>query len=136
MVSSDGKLTLFPGNTFAAGYDGERLFKALGPSSPNREAGGGLETDDRKSETGSRVDYEIHVTTADIKNAGTDAHIAVTLFGEKGNSGLIKLQKSISGKDKFERGNTDVFEVPGLLDLGVVSRIDVKSDNHHVCIVP
>lgn len=76
------------------------------------------------------VDYELHVTTANAKNAGTDAHITMVIFGENGDSGPLNLSKSRSGKDKFEKGNTDVFDLPGLLDLGSIFRVSVRSDNH------
>ena len=35
--------------------------------------------------------YEVHVTTGDIRGAGTDANVFVTLFGENGDSGTLSI---------------------------------------------
>ena len=48
--------------------------------------------------------YEIHVYTGDVKSAGTDANVFLTMFGENGDTGERPLSKSELHKDKFERG--------------------------------
>lgn len=41
------------------------------------------------------------VTTSDLRGAGTDANVTMTLFGDKGDSGDRKLDSS---QNDFERG--------------------------------
>ncbi|EDQ93112.1 uncharacterized protein MONBRDRAFT_31037 [Monosiga brevicollis MX1] len=71
--------------------------------------------------------YKIHVFTGDIKHAGTDANIYVQIFGDTGDSGEIKLEKSETYRDKFERGHEDIF-THRCLDLGPLRKIKVRSD--------
>lgn len=49
------------------------------------------------------------VKTSDIQSAGTDANVYAKLYGEFRKSGLIPLDKSLSHRNKFEKGNTDKF---------------------------
>ena len=42
--------------------------------------------------------------TGDVKGAGTDANVFITIFGEYGDSGERPLSKSETHTDKFERG--------------------------------
>ena len=42
--------------------------------------------------------------TGDVKSAGTDANVFLTMFGENGDTGERPLSKSELHKDKFERG--------------------------------
>lgn len=48
--------------------------------------------------------YRVHVFTGDIKGAGTDANVYLTLYGQYGDSGERQLSKSETHTDKFERG--------------------------------
>ena len=48
--------------------------------------------------------YEIHVFTGDVWNGGTDANVYVTVYGEKGDTGVRQLFKS-NMADKFAKGN-------------------------------
>lgn len=73
------------------------------------------------------VPYEIHVTTGDVRNAGTDARVYIVLYGgKKGeeSSGKVWLEKG-----KFERGRTDIFHVGIASMLSPLSRIDIGHDN-------
>ena len=45
----------------------------------------------------------IHVYTGDVLHAGTNANVLITVFGENGDSGERKLNKSEKHMDKFER---------------------------------
>ena len=70
--------------------------------------------------------YKIDVTTSDIRGAGTDANVSITLFGSNGlNTGKVKLGHS---KSDFERGNTDTFFTE-FLDLGDIPEVEVEHDN-------
>ena len=83
------------------------------------------------------------MTTSDIRNAGTDANVYIQLFGEKNDSGnifkklvkfisfnfyhfifegKIKLETSKNHKNKFEQGQTDLFEVKEA-DVGELRKI-------------
>ena len=48
--------------------------------------------------------YEVFVYTGDVRSAGTDANVFLTMFGENGDTGERPLSKSETHKDKFERG--------------------------------
>ena len=52
--------------------------------------------------TQATSDYTVTITTSDIKGAGTDASVFVTLFGTEGDSGRRALDTS---KNNFERGS-------------------------------
>ena len=49
--------------------------------------------------------YKVQVFTGDVKNAGTDANVFLTIFGEYGDTGERQLSKSETYTDKFERGH-------------------------------
>lgn len=73
------------------------------------------------------VKYELIVITGDVKGAGTDANVFVTIFGVNGDSGKRQLQQKF--RNLFERGRTDRF-VMEMLDLGELLRVKVEHDNH------
>lgn len=52
--------------------------------------------------------YKVHVFTGDVKGAGTDANVFITLYGEYGDTGERQLAKSETYSNKFERGNVSV----------------------------
>ena len=35
--------------------------------------------------------YEVEVLTGDVRGAGTDAHVFITIYGERGNTGRVQL---------------------------------------------
>jgi ribosomal protein L25 (general stress protein Ctc) len=51
------------------------------------------------------------VKTGDIRSAGTDANVFLTIYGEKKDSGKIELARSENNKNPFERSKTDLFTV-------------------------
>lgn len=53
----------------------------------------------------------------------------VILFGEHGDSGELKLNKSETNMNKFERKRTDVFTFKNLLSLGELSKLRVWHDD-------
>eukprot|EP00727_Mastigamoeba_balamuthi_P010665 m51a1_g6220 hypothetical protein (2032) ;mRNA; r:217273-223689 len=69
--------------------------------------------------------YAVSVTTGDARGAGTDARVFVTLFGTAGSSGKRALA---GGKELFERGRTDRFEVE-CPRLGELMSLFVEHDN-------
>ena len=47
--------------------------------------------------------YVVEVFTGDVRGAGTDANVFLTIHGDKGDSGERKLLKSETFTNKFER---------------------------------
>uniref|UniRef100_A0A3B4YR02 Lipoxygenase homology PLAT domains 1 n=1 Tax=Seriola lalandi dorsalis TaxID=1841481 RepID=A0A3B4YR02_SERLL len=72
------------------------------------------------------VKYEIIVITGDVKAAGTDANVFITIYGVNGDSGKRHLRQKF--RNLFERGQTDRF-VLEMLDLGELLRVKVEHDN-------
>ncbi|XP_060927887.1 lipoxygenase homology domain-containing protein 1 [Limanda limanda] len=72
------------------------------------------------------VKYEIIVITGDVKGAGTDANVFITVYGVNGDSGKRHLRQKF--RNLFERGRTDRF-VLEMLDLGELLRVRVEHDN-------
>ncbi|XP_021244712.1 lipoxygenase homology domain-containing protein 1 isoform X4 [Numida meleagris] len=54
--------------------------------------------------------YEVHVTTGELWNAGTEADVYISIYGEKGDTGSRQLLRSQKAK-KFLKGQTDIFLV-------------------------
>lgn len=52
----------------------------------------------------SDKDYTVSVITGDVKGAGTNANVFLTIFGDRGDTGERKLEKSETHFDKFEKG--------------------------------
>eukprot|EP00854_Cymbomonas_tetramitiformis_P003095 gene3095-3928_t len=74
----------------------------------------------------TKCDYKVEVHTSDVKFAGTDANVHVTLFGSKGNSGKQALSNS---KNNFERNMVDQFILKGLPNVGAIDRVLLGHDN-------
>ncbi|XP_059845764.1 lipoxygenase homology domain-containing protein 1 [Hypanus sabinus] len=72
------------------------------------------------------VKYEIIVLTGDVKGAGTDANVSITIYGTNGDSGLRRLKHRF--RNLFERGNTDRF-ILEMLDLGELTKVKIEHDN-------
>uniref|UniRef100_A0A3Q2ZDP0 Lipoxygenase homology PLAT domains 1b n=1 Tax=Kryptolebias marmoratus TaxID=37003 RepID=A0A3Q2ZDP0_KRYMA len=71
------------------------------------------------------VKYEIIIITGDVKGAGTDANVFITIYGVNGDSGRRQLRQKF--RNLFERGKTDRF-VLEMLDLGELLRVKVEHD--------
>ncbi|XP_010150589.1 PREDICTED: oxygen-regulated protein 1, partial [Eurypyga helias] len=56
------------------------------------------------------TDYEVHVTTGELWNAGTEADVYISVYGERGDTGSRQLLRSQKPK-KFLKGQTDIFTV-------------------------
>lgn len=72
------------------------------------------------------------VYTSDIKYAGTDADVCVTLFGEKDGaptSSPVDMPLATS-KNNFERNMTDVFDLPAMADLGELTKVSHVGCNY------
>ncbi|XP_030849367.1 lipoxygenase homology domain-containing protein 1 [Strongylocentrotus purpuratus] len=69
--------------------------------------------------------YKVHVFTASKRNAGTDANVFITVFGEGGDSGEHKLDNS---KNNFEKGKEDEFVIDSIA-LGPLQKVRIGHDN-------
>uniref|UniRef100_A0A8C3XGD8 Lipoxygenase homology domains 1 n=1 Tax=Cyanoderma ruficeps TaxID=181631 RepID=A0A8C3XGD8_9PASS len=70
--------------------------------------------------------YEVVTVTGDVRGAGTDANIFVTLFGEHGITPKTHLTSKSS--TAFERSKTDVFRVK-TNNVGQIKKIRIEHDN-------
>ncbi|XP_062987373.1 oxygen-regulated protein 1 [Elgaria multicarinata webbii] len=73
------------------------------------------------------VIYEISVYTGSNLGAETNSNVYITLFGNRGDSGKRKLQKSRTNNVKFQRDQTDVFFMTAV-SLGVLNKILISHD--------
>lgn len=74
----------------------------------------GISTDTAAALLQTMADYEVRVTTSDVRGAGTDADVYITLEGSGGRSEEIRLFNST---DNFARNRTDVFNIKSV-DVG------------------
>ena len=70
------------------------------------------------------VPYEISIYTGDVKSAGTDAKVSMTVFGAQGTTPDIVLEKDES---RFERNAMDVIKMD-LEDVGRLLKIRIGQD--------
>jgi hypothetical protein len=70
--------------------------------------------------------YKITVFTGDVDNAGTDANVFITLFGQLTNSHEFLLDNS---QDNFERGKADVFQLSLGAELGPIYKVRIRHDD-------
>ncbi|GAB4821886.1 hypothetical protein N2152v2_008932 [Parachlorella kessleri] len=70
----------------------------------------------------SLVDYELTIKTGDVRNAGTDADVSVSIVGSSGSSGVQKLQ---AGAGAFRRGSVDSFRLR-LPALGTLQQLELS----------
>ncbi|XP_050407500.2 lipoxygenase homology domain-containing protein 1 isoform X2 [Patella vulgata] len=72
-------------------------------------------------------EYEITMVTGNKRLAGTDARVFLTLQGTQKTSQKIHLNRGKSGKDHFNKGGTDKFQI-SLRDIGEIKSIRVEHD--------
>ncbi|XOS93198.1 PLAT/LH2 domain-containing protein [Brevibacillus laterosporus] len=70
--------------------------------------------------------YAVTIRTADVKDAGTNSNIYITLKGENGNSPRVLLDKP--GYDDFEPGDVDTYYISASKNLGEINAITIYSD--------
>ena len=71
-------------------------------------------------------EYQVEVFTGDVRWAGTDANVYLTLFGEYGDSGEKELLES-NNRNKFERKQIDRFVIR-TADLGPLFKCFIRHD--------
>jgi hypothetical protein len=70
------------------------------------------------------ANYRVTVVTGNVRGAGTDANVYLTVVGDKGKVDKVHLDNS---KNNFERGRVDVFAISSL-DLGEIKHIVIEHD--------
>lgn len=71
--------------------------------------------------------YSVKVKTGDVANAGTDANVHLKIYGEKGDTGMLRLEHSENTSNKFERGRQDLFKIEAE-DIGRIEKIRIGHD--------
>uniref|UniRef100_H2ZAW7 PLAT domain-containing protein n=1 Tax=Ciona savignyi TaxID=51511 RepID=H2ZAW7_CIOSA len=75
-------------------------------------------------------EYTVDVYTGDKYGAGTDSNVFLTLYGENGDSGERKLDKSVN-INKFERNQVDSFKLKAA-DLSTLKKLKIRHDNSEI----
>ncbi|XP_039768465.1 oxygen-regulated protein 1 [Ornithorhynchus anatinus] len=70
--------------------------------------------------------YEVLVTTGELWNAGTEASVFISIYGEKGDTGSRKLFRSKNPK-AFLKGQTDIFSLEAVY-LGYLYNLVIAHD--------
>lgn len=81
------------------------------------------------------VKYEVVVYTGDVKGAGTNANVFITIFGVNGDTGKRPLTQRF--RDLFERNQVDKFQLEAL-DLGLwlcVMTLSLTLCGHFITVV-
>jgi hypothetical protein len=72
--------------------------------------------------------YEIVVTTGNVRGAGTDSQVYLTLFGKNGKQTQKLHLKDSNNKNPFEKGEIDKFSVKGDY-VGELTKLRIEHDN-------
>ncbi|KAG9355040.1 hypothetical protein JZ751_001753, partial [Albula glossodonta] len=70
--------------------------------------------------------YEVVTNTGDVRGAGTDANVFVTLFGDYGITPKVHLASK--NRTAFENNKTDVFRIK-TNNVGPIQKIRIEHDN-------
>ncbi|ESO92330.1 hypothetical protein LOTGIDRAFT_162634 [Lottia gigantea] len=71
--------------------------------------------------------YFVQTTTSKDKDSGTDANVYINIIGTQGDTGKRFLLHNLTGKNKFQTGQTDSFEVEAV-DIGKVQKVFIGHD--------
>ncbi|XP_030598877.1 lipoxygenase homology domain-containing protein 1 [Archocentrus centrarchus] len=74
--------------------------------------------------------YEVVSVTGDVKGAGTDANVFVTLFGDFGVTPKVHLASNTEKRSRtaFEKNKTDVFRIK-THNVGPLKKLRIEHDN-------
>lgn len=76
----------------------------------------------------NKVNYEVLVKTGDVKGAGTDSNVYVSLIDVKGNRSR-DLLLDVLLRDDFQKGAKDKFKIKNVPNLGRIARIEMWRDS-------
>ncbi|XP_070556277.1 uncharacterized protein [Ptychodera flava] len=71
--------------------------------------------------------YHVQVYTSDLDNADTDSKVFVTIYGKRGDTGERALYTSKNNREKFQRGQMDIFEIEAV-DLDDIKSVVLRHD--------
>uniref|UniRef100_A0AAY4A0E6 PLAT domain-containing protein n=1 Tax=Denticeps clupeoides TaxID=299321 RepID=A0AAY4A0E6_9TELE len=83
-------------------------------------------SDDYEDDYHRKKVYEVVTVTGDVKGAGTDANVFVTLFGEYGVTPKVHLASK--SRTAFEKNKTDVFRIK-THNVGPIRKLRIEHDN-------
>ncbi|KTF89799.1 hypothetical protein cypCar_00010796 [Cyprinus carpio] len=95
------------------------------------------ESDDQEDEFNKKKVYEVLTVTGDVKGAGTDANVFITLYGEFGVTPKVHLASNLlvrfqcadlGSRTAFEKNKTDVFRIK-THNVGPIKKIRIEHDN-------
>ncbi|KAB1256186.1 Lipoxygenase homology domain-containing protein 1 [Camelus dromedarius] len=86
----------------------------------------GADDDNSGEDVGDDDVYEVVTATGNVRGAGTDANVFITIFGENGLS--PKLHLTSKSESAFEKANVDVFRVR-TNNVGLIYKIRIEHDN-------
>ncbi|WP_342415158.1 PLAT/LH2 domain-containing protein [Paenibacillus sp. FSL R10-2782] len=69
----------------------------------------------------ANVEYVVTVNTANLKDAGTDSNISITLYGSNGDYATATLNGS------FEQGDSDTIRI-STSNLGDIRKVTIRTD--------
>ncbi|XP_059398613.1 lipoxygenase homology domain-containing protein 1 [Carassius carassius] len=84
------------------------------------------ESDDQEDEFNKKKVYEVVTVTGDVKGAGTDANVFITMYGEFGVTPKVHLASK--SRTAFEKNKTDVFRIK-THNVGPIKKIRIEHDN-------
>ncbi|ELT98105.1 hypothetical protein CAPTEDRAFT_225952 [Capitella teleta] len=73
-------------------------------------------------------EWKVWVTTNELPSAGTQAHVSITVYGNKGNSGPLPLTFGDSEIGTFQAGSVDEFDICAG-NIGDIYKIRIGHDN-------
>ncbi|KAF5899708.1 lipoxygenase homology domain-containing protein 1, partial [Clarias magur] len=112
--------------TFAPKEDAEAIDREKdGDEQNNNEP---VKKEKQKKEKPPAVEdvYEVVTVTGDVKEAGTDANVFVTLYGEYGVTPKVLLASK--SRVAFEKNKTDVFRIK-THNVGPIKKLRIEHDN-------
>uniref|UniRef100_A0A8C4ZN74 Lipoxygenase homology PLAT domains 1 n=1 Tax=Gadus morhua TaxID=8049 RepID=A0A8C4ZN74_GADMO len=76
------------------------------------------------------INYEVTVTTGNLRNGGTNANVFCQIYGEEGKTEVLALKNR---SNNFERGTTEIFKEDVFnitaVDMGVLKKLRIRQDN-------
>ncbi|XP_035377622.1 lipoxygenase homology domain-containing protein 1-like [Electrophorus electricus] len=88
------------------------------------------ESDGYEEEYYKKKVYEVVTVTGDVKGAGTDANVFVSLYGEYGVTPKVHLASNTEKRSRtaFEKNKTDVFRIK-THNVGPIKKLRIEHDN-------
>ncbi|CAF3582320.1 unnamed protein product [Rotaria sordida] len=79
------------------------------------------------SDSHKNIEYTITVQTGSVQFAGTDAHVFISLYGDKNKIVRYQLKTSVNNRNLFEKGQKDDFVLEDI-DIGHLKTITIEHD--------